>query len=266
VTYVMESPGEGERLIAQDAANPSRERLRAAGLRAGMAAVDLGCGSGASLPAMAELVGPEGSVVGFEPNPERLALAGQQVATLSNVRLQAGTLPDTGLPSGSFDFVWSQFVFEYLGDVRKALAELVRIARPGATIAIVDIDGLGAHNWPEPGVVTHGLAALERALARTGFDLYVGRKLFNLFSEAGLEDVSVRVVENYVAAGRCTEVLLADWRQRLLALRPVALEEWPDEAGYDAFARAYLEMLESPSVLKYDMLVLTRGRKPWPNK
>jgi len=77
-TYALgHSPAEIQRLKNQGAMlRPITERLlRNAGIEAGMRVLDLGCGAGDVSVLAAELVGPEGSVVGIDRSQEVLNVA-----------------------------------------------------------------------------------------------------------------------------------------------------------------------------------------------
>jgi SAM-dependent methyltransferase len=255
----MESRGEADRLIAQERANPSHARLLAAGLAKGMRVADVGCGSGAVTSAMLEIVGPSGQVVGVDPAAERLASARALVGDARNVELRVGALPATGLEARSFDFVWCQYVFEYLAEPRPALDELIRLARPRGTVAVADIDGLGRAHWPAPPLVDEGFDVLVRALEKTGFDLQVGRKLFQLFRGAGLGDVRATVAPFYEISGAADARMMSDWRLRFDALRAVAVPEFGSAERYQAFCDAYLGMLADEDTFKYAVVITTRG-------
>lgn len=261
MSYLMESAVEAERLIAQERANPSVPRLVETGLKAGMAAVDVGCGAGEVTASMLSLVGPEGSVTGVEPSRQRLEVARRQLGASKNVTFVEGGLPSTGLPAGRFDYVWCQYVFEYFADPRPALDELVRLARPGGRVVVTDIDGLGLAHWPTTEVIEDGLLLFQRALRRTGFDLFVGRKLFQLFRAAGLTDVRVRAYPFYLVAGRADDRLMEDWRVRFETLAPVATPEFGGEEAYRRFVRAYLELFANDDALKYAIVLSTEGTR-----
>lgn len=261
MSYLMESSQEGRRLLQQENANPSSVRLLQAGLQPGMRVVDLGCGSGAVMPAMLEQVGPEGFVTGLDVSPERVAEANTLVSGSKNAHAQVGALPATGLPDASFDFSWSQFVFEYLREPQAALREMMRVTRPGGKVCVADIDGIGLAFWPRPAVVEEGLERFMSALGSTGFDFFVGRKLFTWFKQAGLEDVSVHLSPLYVAAGADAR-LVADYTQRFEVLAPIASKAFGDEQRYRAFAEGYLAMLEDPDALKYAVVLTVTGRRP----
>lgn len=257
----MESSREGKRLQEQENANPSTLRLLQAGLKRGQRVVDIGCGSGAVMPAILELVGAEGSVTGVDASEERVAEARRLVTGARNAVAQVGSLPQTGLPDARFDFSWSQFVFEYLPEPQRAVAEMIRITRPGGTVAVADIDGHGLAFWPRPAVVEEGLPLLMRALESTGFDFYVGRKLFTWFRQAGLKDVQVHLSSLYVSAGT-DERLHADYTQRFEVLAPIAIKTFGDERRYWEFAKAYLSLLADPDALKYAVVLTAVGRRP----
>ncbi|MEW5740364.1 MAG: methyltransferase domain-containing protein [Myxococcota bacterium] len=261
MTYLMEGLREGPRLLAQEAANPSAARLRLTGLAPGHFCVDVGCGAGAVTGAMADIVGPSGAVVAFDASAERLALARQHLAGQGNITFVQGELPNTGLPVASFDYAWCQFVLEYLKDPRTSLAELVRLVKPGGRVVVSEIDGFGLAYWPSPPVVEAGREKFLSALASTGFDLFIGRKLFGLFQEVGLVDVKVHLTPFHVTAGAADEQLLVDWMTRFDALAPVMVPAFGGEAAYRTFSQAYLDLLADPQAFKYSVILTVEGKR-----
>jgi SAM-dependent methyltransferase len=257
----MESGDEGRRLAAQARASPAGRRLLAAGLAAGHRALDVGCGSGGVTEELVALVGSGGHVTGLDPSAPRLDEARARLARFPNVALRQAALPATGVDGGAFDFVWSQFVFQYLPDPRPALDELVRLAKPGGRVAVAEIDGQGLALWPAPQVVLDGVVVFERGLRKRGFDLFVGRKLFQAFRRAGLSNVGVDVSPFYVVAGAADERLMADWRLRFDTLAAAVAPEFGSDAAYREFTTAYLEVLASADALKYSVVVTTWGTK-----
>ncbi len=258
--YLMESKEEGQRLLKQARANPARERMQAAGLRPGMSALDVGCGAGGTLLEMLDLVGPEGSVAGVDPSLERLEEARGQVQT--RCALLPGALPNLDLPGGEFDFVWSQFVFEYLANPAAALRELIRVTRPGGRVAVAEVDALGLDFWPVPPLLEEGIRVFVPAVQRTGFDPWVGRKLFHLFRTAGLRDVGVDASMHYLVGGPASSQLLEDWRLRFQALEKYVAPAFPRPGGYAEFAEAYLKMLADPDTLKFIHVLTTSATRP----
>lgn len=257
----MEHSAESRRLLAQEQANPSLERLRLTGLTAGQAALDMGCGPGAVTSAMAALVGPKGSVTAADPSPERLEEARRRLFGLPQVRFEQAALPGTGLPAASFDYVWCQFVLEYLAEPTSALGELARLTRPGGKVVVSEIDGFGLAYWPAPAVVERGRATFLDALAKTGFDLFIGRKLFHHFHALGLADVKVHLSPFHVTAGAADEQLEDDWRTRFEALSPVMVPAFGGPAPWREFQAAYLALLADPTAFKYSVILTAEGTR-----
>lgn len=257
----MEAPDEGRRLLAQEEANPSLRRLLDAGLATGLRVVDVGCGAGAVLPAILAVIGEGGALTAVEPNAARLAEARAVVGAAKNASFVQAGLPATGLPGASFDFVWSQFVFEYLADPGAALAECVRLARPGGKVVVSDIDSVGLGVWPVPEEIARGTGRFLAALARTGFDLEVGRKLFTLFRRAGLREIRVHLSPLYICAGAADQRLLDDWRQRFAVLEPIAGPMFEGPGAYARFCSAYLDLLADSDALKFATVLVTEGTR-----
>src|SRR5262245_958267 len=77
----------------------TRRVLLEAGLKPGMSVADLGCGVGMVTALLAELVGPEGQVVGVDFSAAQLAEARERLkAQAPNVRFVEASATATGLP------------------------------------------------------------------------------------------------------------------------------------------------------------------------
>jgi SAM-dependent methyltransferase len=261
MTYLMESDEEVRRLKAQARSSSSADRLRLTGLRPGDVALDVGCGPGVVTAELLDVVGDGGRVVALEPLAAHLDAARALLEGRTNVELLQGALPDTKLPSDSFDYVWSQYVFEYLADPLLSLRELVRVARPGGRVVVADIDGVGLWNWPFPEDLQQESQKLLQALRDARFDLHAGRKLFHLFRQVGLADVRVHVSPLYVAAGPVDARLHEDWVIRFRTLRPLAERAFGGAAPYDTFCQRFLALLDDADTLKYAMVLTTEGVK-----
>ncbi|MEV6303941.1 methyltransferase domain-containing protein [Actinoplanes sp. NPDC051861] len=111
------------------------EAVRLAGVRAGQVALDVGCGTGRALPALADAVGPTGRVIGLDFTPDMLTAAQKahrdECAAL--VLADARRLP---VADASADVVFAAGLVHHLPDPVAGLAELARVTRPGGTLAI----------------------------------------------------------------------------------------------------------------------------------
>ncbi|MCF0215987.1 MAG: metalloregulator ArsR/SmtB family transcription factor [Fibrobacteraceae bacterium] len=115
-------------------------------------AVDIGCGEGGDLSIM--LAGRAKNVVSLDNNPK--VISGLQKIlkqkNISNVSPKVAEMTKTGLPPNYADLVLMSQVLHHANDPRLAITEAVRILKPKATLAILD---LAPHN-EESIRTTHG--------------------------------------------------------------------------------------------------------------
>ncbi len=260
--FLGESDLEARRLREQAARDPVPERLKWAGLAPGMSAIDAGCGTGDVTQILAKALGPTGSVIGFDPSESRLkvALAQAQSPESAKMRFLPGDIYSPPVPAGEADFVYCQYVFEYLSDPARAFKNLVELAKPGGRVAVYDVDGIGGVAWPAPENVQRGLAIVSGAqLSAGGIDATAGRKLFHWAVLAGLRDIEV-TVQAQIFAGTATSHEIEAWKLRHAQSEPAA----PLFGGTDAlhaFSAAHIEALHDPTSLKYTVFVGVRGTR-----
>ncbi|WP_108668438.1 class I SAM-dependent methyltransferase [Euzebya rosea] len=98
--------------------------------------LDVGCGSGALLAAVLHARRPA-RLTGLDPSPAQLALARRRLATTSEVspELVLGSADAVPLADGVVDVAVTGLVLNFCPDPGSALAELVRVTRPGGTVA-----------------------------------------------------------------------------------------------------------------------------------
>lgn len=257
----MESEFESRRLAEQARALSVQHQLSTTGLKPGMKALDAGCGPGVITADMAGLVGAQGSVLGVDLHPQRLEEARAHCASLTQCSFLQGDVRKLALDSDSFDYVWCQYVIEYLRDPEVALAELLRVTRPGGRLVISEVDGLGLHNWPVPSGFEEDSRKFISAVSAAGFDFYMGRKVFHLFRRLGLEHIRVHMAPLWVVAGTADDRLVSDWRMRFTALEPIVAPAFGGKEAYWAFCQRYLALLSDPDALKYSVLLITEGQK-----
>ena len=129
--YVLgHSQRELDRLQRQAAlfADLTRDILLRAGLSYGMRVLDIGCGVGDVSIVAADLVGPEGSVLGTDPATEALSLARARLDALGKpwVRFAPGTIESVE-DGADFDAVIGRFILIHLADPAGALRGLIAI-------------------------------------------------------------------------------------------------------------------------------------------
>ncbi|XP_078371346.1 uncharacterized protein LOC144654994 [Oculina patagonica] len=102
----------------------------------GATILDLGCGTGELSAYLAELVGPEGKVVGVDPDRERILLAQQshgEIKNLSFVEGSASNFPGIGLES--YDIIFSNHVMHWIPDKEEVFKNMFESLKSGGKIA-----------------------------------------------------------------------------------------------------------------------------------
>jgi SAM-dependent methyltransferase len=136
--------------------------------------LDIGCGNGYAVR-WAAAAAPDGRALGIDVAPEMIALARRLSADHPNAEFAVARFPEHALPHGRFDAIFSMEVFYYLPDLDAALAETVRLLRPGGRFACaVDYYGenTASHGWPADLGVEMTLldaAGWQDAFRRAGF-------------------------------------------------------------------------------------------------
>jgi ubiquinone/menaquinone biosynthesis C-methylase UbiE len=161
-------------------------------LEPGLRVLDVGCGTGHFTQWFAEQVGPEGHVTGLDASHVLLAEARRRVQgralPLEYVQGDAHHLP---FADGTFDRCYASLVLEHLEDPRGALAELVRVTRPGGLVITT------ANDFDDPELtqrLTPVSRVVQEVLRRTFRHGTLARRMAVLFEEAGLRSVRVEEV------------------------------------------------------------------------
>jgi SAM-dependent methyltransferase len=100
--------------------------------------LDVGCGTGHAALAAAEVVGPNGSVVGADLAVPLLDAARAKAAArgFDHVDFVEGDFRALGHPDGAFDVVLCSFAIFLVPDMPGALTELWRMAAPGGRLGV----------------------------------------------------------------------------------------------------------------------------------
>ncbi|WP_367131414.1 methyltransferase domain-containing protein [Saccharothrix sp. HUAS TT1] len=172
---------------AADAGRAYKRRLlESLDLRPHHVALDVGCGPGTDLPAMAERAG---TVIGVDADPAMVEEATRRTAGLP-VLVHRGDARALPLDDGSADRARVDRVLHLVPDPGAVLVELRRVLRPGGLAALAQPD------WEtlavDPGSVATNLAFNRFVCDRVVRNPVVGRQLARLAVDAGL---TVRAVE-----------------------------------------------------------------------
>jgi ubiquinone/menaquinone biosynthesis C-methylase UbiE len=150
--------------------------LQALEVEPGQTVCDFGCGNGFYTLQLAKLVGPRGSVIAVDIQPEMLKLLSERAGPrgLENVTAVLATVEDSGLPERTFDLVLMVDVYHELVDPPTVLKAIRNSLKPEGRIAVVEFR---EEDPTVPILPLHkmSLAQLMRELPPNGLKL-VGQK------------------------------------------------------------------------------------------
>jgi ubiquinone/menaquinone biosynthesis C-methylase UbiE len=163
-----------------------RDRLA---LTPGERLLDVGCGLGEAALALASDLGDRGEVVGIDKSEQMLQVARSNARSARcRVRFTTGDAGSLDEPDDAFDVARSERTLQWLASPDAAIAEMVRVVRPGGRISLIDTD------WStfRIDVGDDALGELVRDAMRVerGRPSNVGRRLHHLVAAAGCEPVA----------------------------------------------------------------------------
>ena len=110
-------------------------------LQPGHRVLDVGCGAGEDVRAMAQLVGPIGKAVGLDSNRKKLSQAREQATQRGlSTTFRHGDAYALPFDSNSFDACRAECLLHVLERPGAALKEMVRVTQPGGRIVVSEPD------------------------------------------------------------------------------------------------------------------------------
>ncbi len=258
--------GEQARLIRQsDELRPEAEALLARiGLGPGDAALDLGCGPRGILDLLAAAVSPGGRVVGLDADPGHVAAAAARYARSGPAGVQVhqgrraahrpacGQLRPGACPHPAGDDPRAR---------RGARARWSGWPGPGGWVASQEPDVEHALCYPPLPAWDRLWEIFRAAFTRAGADLHIGRRLAEMYRQAGLVDIQVQVHAGAYPVGHSRRTVIPDL---VRSLRPVIAELGvASDAELNEVDLAVRRHLADPDTLMMPhLLVAVWGRKP----
>lgn len=160
-----------ERTVALTAARLPRE--------APETALDVGCGTGAMLDALAARY-PGAALAGLDPSPAMLAQA--RARQPGHVVLAAGRAEALPFGDARFDLLVSTSALHFFADIAAATAEMQRVMRPGGRMLVLD--------WCADFLTMRLYDAFARALGRANFTMLDTAAYSRLLHASGFDDIA----------------------------------------------------------------------------
>ena len=260
-TYIMEDPREGLRLEQKVDPDAWVQRYLEPHLYPGAHVLDVGCGPGIILKAAAA-VDRRSRGTGVDLGPVRIQQARERNAGNRRLDFVRGDVQQLEFESGTFDVVYSRMLLQYVPDKEKAVGEMVRVCKPGGSVLMQDLDGQLMWHYPEDGLMQQTVARVMNSLQPSGFDPFVGRKLFWLARNSGLDNVQVQAECYHLIAGAIDPEQYRQWELKLEIAKPRMQQALGSEYEAEEEVRRFLSYLRRPDTLTYSTVFTVVGEKP----
>jgi trans-aconitate methyltransferase len=170
---------------------------------AGARVLEAGSGTGAQTVTLARH-SPDATFVSVDVSAQSIAEAERRVreAGLDNVEFLQADLFDLSFDVESFDHVFVCFVLEHLARPVEALTTLMGLLQPGGTVTVIEGDHGSAYFHPDSAAAHAAIECQVELQRRAGGDALIGRRVYPLMVEAGLEGVHVSPRMVYVDSSR----------------------------------------------------------------
>jgi SAM-dependent methyltransferase len=130
------------RFMADAARQSEHDLWHAAGITPGATVADIGCGPGALFPAIMDVIGPAGRLIGVDGNAGTVAAAHAMIDAhlWPNATVQVGQAEATKLPDGSVDVAMVRHLGHNGPTEQQIVDHLAALVRPGGHRYLVDVD------------------------------------------------------------------------------------------------------------------------------
>lgn len=222
----------------------------------GSMVLDAGCGVGAQTVTLAQR-SPSARFTSVDISADSIAEAKRRVnwAGLTNVEFRQADLFSLPFDAESFDHIFLCFVLEHLSQPIEILTILNALLRPGGTITVIEGDHGSAYFSPDSAQADAVIRCLVTLQHEAGGNALIGRQLYPLMVEAGLDAIHVSPRMVYVDSSR-PELVDGFTRKTFTAMiegirEPAIAAGLIDPASFDAGVRDLHRTTEPDGVFCY---------------
>ena len=209
--YIMEDERESERLKRKVNIPRFITKYLKKYLNDSQKVLDVGCGPGHISAQIANMY-PKIEVTGIDISKQRIKDGLEYCNRHKNLELKCEDAIKLPFKDNTFDFVFARFVLEYIKEPQKAVDEMVRVCKKGGRILIQDLDGQLLWHYPEDKNLMENIHYALTILNKTGFDPFVGRKLYSFLYNSGLSNIKVKAEGYHLYAGRIDKYNYKNWQ------------------------------------------------------
>lgn len=148
-----------------------------------------------------------------------------------------------------------------MGSMMQDCQKNMRSMRRQHEILKAEVESAKHWNYPEEPGLQRSIEAVITGLASSGFDPFVGRKLFTFAHKAGLDNIRVQVECYHLIAGEVDPNILKQWELKLEIAVPQVARILGSESAAKEQARRFIEYLRRPDTLTYSNVFTVTGKK-----
>lgn len=201
--------------------------ISALGLRAGMHVLDIGCGCGTTTLAIAEAIGPDGSVTGVDISRPMIEWSRERAAGMPGHKIEIleADAQLHAFPSHGFDAIFSSFGVMFFADPVAAFANIRSAAKPGAQLAFASWRDKSENPWVTEVVkVAKQFVEMPEPPGPTDpgqFAFADEARVLGILREAGWDDIAAAPVDRKLRLGASMEDAIGFVTQMGPAAKPI---------------------------------------------
>ena len=222
-------------------------------LKPGDRVLDIGCGPGNISIGLADAVKP-GELYGIDIEPSQVEIANQLARTggRDNATFQVADALALPFEDGSFDVVHCRETLMYIPDTQAALAEVMRVLKPGGLFSCREMICSSCFTHPDFGVLNNTWEIFGDIVAGDEGHPQMGKDLKLHAAESGFEDAEIGISFDLFASPEDVK-LMYDAAQEWFKTPEVKAAATNYGAGtqqlFDRLLDAYDQWLKNPGAI-----------------
>ena len=224
--------------------------------------LDVGCGSGIITSTLAKKYNHI-SITGIDLSKKRFNDELTKHHEIKNLSFIQGNAEKMPFNSNHFSIVFIRFLLEYSKSPLTIIKEMCRITKKNGFIILQDLDAQLLTHYPKNDSLQKRLDIILNHLAKSGFDPYIGRKLFHYAKEASINCIDLQLEPYHLFAGTIDSHNESLWDLKLDIALPEIRKALGSTKKAAKFKDDYMTYLKDDSTLTFSNLFTLIGKKTY---